>query len=113
MVLEGIKYELRQTFYEFLTLKADWRRISRRVAPVAAFVTLGAGVLYARKRQNPPDSGRVAEAIRSPNHPSCNDERLSTWESLAGISMISMQVSMFALAFQSLHTTACWRFNTL
>ncbi|CAK9045862.1 Pentatricopeptide repeat-containing protein [Durusdinium trenchii] len=60
MVLEGIKYELRQTFYEFLTLKADWRRISRRVAPVAAFVTLGAGVLYARKRQNPPDSGFLA-----------------------------------------------------
>lgn len=55
-VMEGVAYELRQTCYEFLTLKTDWRRISRRVAPLAAAATLGTGVLWARKRQVPPNS---------------------------------------------------------
>lgn len=34
--------------------KADWRRISRRVAPVAAVAALGTGILWLRKRQLEP-----------------------------------------------------------
>jgi len=57
---QGLAYELRQTFYDFLSLKADWKRIGRRVAPVAAAAAFGTGVLWVRKRQVPPDEDFLA-----------------------------------------------------
>eukprot|EP00438_Fugacium_kawagutii_P015617 Skav212788 [mRNA] locus=scaffold159:415969:421050:- [translate_table: standard] len=54
--MELIFYELRQTARDVLSLNTDWRRIPRRAAPFAAAATLGAGALWARKRQVPPES---------------------------------------------------------
>ena len=52
--MEGITYEIRQTVYEVLSLKTDWRRLSRRLAPAAGVALLGTGLLWLRKRQLEP-----------------------------------------------------------